>query len=119
MSSMLSIANSQYRSTPFFACSSMSLDRDDVCTTFLYRFLLFLFELLVVNTWCGDFIQLLDVFVCQIAVPRHTFLRLLFHVVGPRDDVCTTFLRTRQLFCCSCRDSTLEQFPVVLTETSV
>ena len=69
-----------------------------------HRLQLFLLELMVINTWCGDFIRLFDVFVCQVAVlfnaswyvshrhvgprpsavPFDAFLRMSFHVVGTK-----------------------------------
>ena len=40
------------------------------------------------------------VFGCQSAVSFNALLRMSFHVVGPRTNVCTNFLRCRQLFQC-------------------
>ena len=60
---------------------------------------------MVAKIWCGDLAQLLDVFICHFAVPFNAFLRMSFHITGPPNSVCTTFLRNRSLFSRSCRDS--------------
>ena len=53
--------------------------------------ILLFFFLMVVKTWCRDFVQLLNYFVCQFAISFHTFLRMSFHVVTPRSNVCIIF----------------------------
>ena len=71
------------------------------------------FELMVVKKTLYNCSML---FVCQFAVPFHAFLCVSFHIGEPRNSVCTTFLRTRQLLTRSCRDSRFEHFSVLVDE---
>ena len=52
---------------------------------------------MVVKTRCRDK-PLHDGVVCQLAVPFNTFLRMSFHVVGPRNNVCTILSSIRATF---------------------
>ena len=82
------------------ACQLQAI-QDDLSPDFWQlssRFLFLSFALMVVNAWCRDYMQLLNKFVCQFAIfSFHPFLRMSFHVVGPRINVCTNFLRFTSL----------------------
>ena len=71
--------------------------------------LLFL-ELVIIDARCGDFCATARCFFfCQFAVSFCAFLRMTFHVVGPHDDICLQFSRTRQLDS-SCGGQCFEHF---------
>ena len=80
----------------FKAISEQTLDKSQTVSSS------FFLELVIIDIRCGDFIQLLDVFVCQFAVPFETFLRMPFHVVGSRCNICDHFSRIRELISSSC-----------------
>ena len=60
--------------------------------------------MMIINTWCGNSIELVDVYVCQFAVLFNAFLCVLGHVnlsVAPteiRDSEVFLFSSTRLLF---------------------
>ena len=71
-------------------------------------------ELMTIDARCADFRQLLDVLVCQFAVPFKALLCVSFHFVGLRNGVLHHCLRTqtpRFFFRQSCRTTRFEHFP--------
>ena len=52
----------------------------------------FFFKLMVIHAWCCDFVSSLSRFICKFEMSFHRFLRVPFHVIGPR----------KYCFCGSC-----------------
>ena len=57
-----------------------------------------MFELVIIQTKCGDLEKLFDFLICQFAFPVHAFTRMSFHIIGPSDSVCMGFLPAKQWF---------------------
>ena len=63
-----------------------------------HRFQFFLFEMMVVKTWYGDFIQLHNLYICQFAIPSTQFLRITFHVTRRNDCFRVRFAPNQKAF---------------------